>query len=475
MGERSAADVTIVAETFGSKPATVSSLKSENSTEQLICKSPQKKVKKSIDCKVGNAGGGSAGSAGADKCRRRTVLSLGVCQVVLGALLVCAGGVAVVRGAALSRVGAGLWAGAVGVLGGVVGVIAGIQDCYGAAQRECRGSPMLTAFLALSLAGLACGNSAAVLAATGLHRDYIRGPPLPELVPDLFQDEMQAWAPVLTNIVVLIVASAHCLVSVVAIWHTSRRICSCFRPKPPFDHNQFDPDYKQLSNYVININEKNINLNSKEQLKITNDINKSLDRKLDEKRQREYGSASSKEKLVSSWLGRHHAALSQGKGLKCKMPQPVVLLPAHAPSTLGRMAVLFPPRYATLPLPPAHYHQPPPPPPPIYYTGIPDSRVRRRRSPRDPRTRRRREGSSRESQLTRSLERIHRKRRAERRAERERASDDQLKQTYTGLDRAYAEQYIAVCDSSRSHAADRNDSLTSTDASDIITTHRDSY
>lgn len=63
-------------------------------------------------------------------------------------------------------------------------------------------------------------------------------------------------------------------------------------------------------------------------------------------------------------------------------------------------------------------------------------RLRRRRSPRSPRHERRRTGArqggrERDTQLTRSLERIHRKRRAER----ERMTEADLKRTYTGLDR----------------------------------------
>ncbi|CAG9786430.1 unnamed protein product [Diatraea saccharalis] len=129
-------------------------------------------------------------------------------------------------------------------------------------------------------------------------------------------------------------------------------------------------------------------------------------------------------------------------------------------SQLGRVPVgvlVPPPRYATLPLPPAHY---PPPPGRLYYP-LHDARFRRRRSPRERRAeRRRREERERDSKLTRSLERIHRKRRADR----DRPSDADLKRTYTGLDRAYAEQFIAVCDESR-HAAESHDSLASTTAS----------
>ncbi|CAH2106834.1 unnamed protein product [Euphydryas editha] len=120
----------------------------------------------------------------------------------------------------------------------------------------------------------------------------------------------------------------------------------------------------------------------------------------------------------------------------------------------------MPPRYATLPLPPAHY-------PPLYYP-VPDTRVRRRRSPRPARSERRRRTRREEAQLTRSLERIHRKRRVDR----EQPSVDDLKRTYTGLDRAYAEQFIAVCDESR-HAAEQHDSLASsaTDSSNSQHSH----
>ncbi|KPJ18309.1 hypothetical protein RR48_04755 [Papilio machaon] len=120
---------------------------------------------------------------------------------------------------------------------------------------------------------------------------------------------------------------------------------------------------------------------------------------------------------------------------------------------LGRVpvGVMLPPRYATLPLP-APYAAPP---------AHPAHRPRQTHSitPRD--------------SLTRSLERIHRKRRADR----DRPSDADLKRTYTGLDRAYAEQFIAVRDESR-HAAERLDSLASTDTSDTAhdrDTHRDPH
>ncbi|XP_045497575.1 uncharacterized protein LOC123695711 [Colias croceus] len=458
--ERSSTEnVTVVTGNF----PTVSSLKSEDSTEQLICKTPQKSTKskkgKSVSSKSVEAGSDDGGGS------RRIVVFLGLSQVVLGVLLVGGGALAVVKGAALSRVGAGLWSGCIAVVAGVVGVIAGINDCYGLNGPTSGG--LLTAFLALSLLCLACGNSAAVLAATGLQRDSLR-PPSPL---NTFEDEMQAWSPVLTNIGLLIIASVHCLVCIVSIYHLSRRVCSCFRPKQAFDHNQFDPAYKAPCVFHVDEIKKTQDL---ERLR-GHELCKELEAKLQgdsvkkKEEPQQFGSANSKEHLVDRWVGRQASTVPRprraaGVRKHRKPPAPLVLLPAHPAhpahaahaahpaSTLGRMPVsmVVSPRYATLPLPPAPYA----PPAQIYYP-IHDTRMRRRRSPRAVRHERRRQARERDS-LTRSLERIHRKRRADR----ERPSDADLKRTYTGLDRAYAEQFIAVCDESR-HAAEQHDSLAS--------------
>ncbi|XP_047517688.1 uncharacterized protein LOC125057820 [Pieris napi] len=437
---------------------TVSSLKSEDSTEQLICKTPQKNtVKRGVSVSSKSVEAGSDDGNGS----RRLIVALGVAQVGLGVLLVGSGALAVVKGAALSRVGAGLWAGGLAVVAGVVGVIAGLNDCY--ALNGPTSGGLLTAFLALSLLCLACGNSAAVLAAAGLRRDSLRDPdPL-----DTFQDEMQAWTPVLTNIALLIVASLHCLVCVISIYYLSKRVCSCFRPKQPFDHNQFSVDYKTPC--VFHVDEMKKAQDQERQR--GHELCKELEAKLQndapkrKKEECEFGSANSKEHLVNRWLGRHGGAAGRPlprhgvRKTRKPPPGPVVLVPAHPASTLGRMpvGVVVPPRpYATLPLPPAHY----PPPAQLYYP-IHDTRIRRRRSPREARHERRRRVARERDSLTRSLERIHRKRRADR----ERLSDADLKRTYTGLDRAYAEQFIAVCDSSRL-SAEQHDSLASTATSD---------
>ncbi|CAB3223523.1 unnamed protein product [Arctia plantaginis] len=323
--------------------ATVSSLKSENSTEQLICKTPQKKNKKVKDDKVKDKRSVCSKSveAGSDESSapRRLVVFLGLAQVVLGALLVGSGALAVVKGAALARVGAGLWAGCVAVVAGVVGVLAGINDCYGL-NGGANGSPLLTAFLALSLLCLACGNSAAVLAATGVHRDTQRQP----IVPTTFEDEMEAWTPVLTNIALLIIATVHCLVCIITIYHLSKRICPCFRPKQAFDHNQFDPTFKPVQQFVVNVDEVK-KAHDMERVK-NHELCKELETKLQggtlkkKKEEPEYGSANSKEKLVTRWLGRQGAqpaTTGRRRGVRKPRPKPphapLVLMPAHPAST----------------------------------------------------------------------------------------------------------------------------------------------
>ncbi|KAL4704611.1 hypothetical protein ACJJTC_002868 [Scirpophaga incertulas] len=291
--------------------ATVSSLKSEDSTEQLICKTPQK-LTKSVVAKS-DVGG-----------RRRVVVALGLAQAVLGALLVGAGAAALARGAALARAGAGLWAGGAAVVAGVVGVLAGVNDCC-TINAAPDGSPMLTAFLALSLLALACGNGAAVLAATGLQRDVTRPPPSPA---PTFEEEMKAWNPVLANIAVLIIASVQCVVCVASVCAVSRRVCPCLRARRPFDHNQFeaapapalqlvDEALKPRSHLARNMNGK---------------LHDTLKKKKDEVP--EYGSATSKERLVSHWLG-------QG-GARRRGPPPLLLLPAppHAASTVSPKLLL---------------------------------------------------------------------------------------------------------------------------------------
>ncbi|GBP30785.1 hypothetical protein EVAR_82527_1 [Eumeta japonica] len=136
------------------------------------------------------------------------------------------------------------------------------------------------------------------------------------------------------------------------------------------------------------------------------------------------------------------------------------------------LGVVVAPRYATLPLPHAHPPRRQLQHPPFYYPQHDHNTVNeeallfgddcllglifkytciaRRRQRRGP-------GATAHS--ARSLERVHRRRRAAARPDgtaHAQLSDADLRRTYTGLDRAYAEQFITVCDESRSQATDRS-------------------
>lgn len=66
---------------------------------------------------------------------------------------------------------------------------------------------------------------------------------------------MEAWTPVLSNIALLIIAALHCAVCAASIYHLSRRVCPCFRRKPPFDHNQFEPAFTPVRPCVFHVDE----------------------------------------------------------------------------------------------------------------------------------------------------------------------------------------------------------------------------
>ncbi|KAI8435508.1 hypothetical protein MSG28_003805 [Choristoneura fumiferana] len=125
-------------------------------------------------------------------------------------------------------------------------------------------------------------------------------------------------------------STVHCLVCIISIYHLSKRVCSCFRPRQAFDHNQFDPGFKQP--FVVHIDEKKGEPRDKEREK-GHELCKELEVKLQGETLKkkkaetpEFGSANSKEKLVSHWLGRQPAgatgaAVAAGSGGRGKRPR----------------------------------------------------------------------------------------------------------------------------------------------------------
>lgn len=190
------------------------------------------------------------------------------------------------------------------------------------------------------------------------------------------------WPPILANIGLLLASALHCLLALISVYHTAKRVCSCFRPREPFNHNQFDPTYSNLQQpySVMTVSEKaheKASKYSENQVNGTDnrkDLNKILEGKLmslesntdvtdghavDGKTNCEhrkmshdiggdphgvgsyFGSANSKDKLVCSWLGGHPGIpiklqkVPKNGIKKGKMKQqPVLLLPATAGNTV---------------------------------------------------------------------------------------------------------------------------------------------
>ncbi|XP_077297440.1 uncharacterized protein LOC143919122 [Arctopsyche grandis] len=467
--ERSSSEnVTIIAETFSdiAPSTTLSSVQSDDSAKQLICKTPQSpksKPKHNIDMKSATVESEFVESM--DKSRHspetmcsksiltslhsdislrdhserrpsRLILYLGIAQLLVGVLMVIAGGLVIIHEASLSRTGAGLWAGCLAIATGILGVLAGINDCYGLYDKETSrmGNLFLTLFLALSLIALAAGNLAAVLAGTGLLRDVRRPPSTSSLSSDQGEFAEIYWPPILANIGLLLASALHCLLALISVYHTAKRVCSCFRPREPFNHNQFDPTYSNLQQpySVMSVSEKAhekaSKYSSENQVNGNQDNRKDLNQMLEGKLMSSgsdtdatdghvldgktsksdhrkmshdiggdphgvgsyFGSANSKDKLVFSWLGGHPGIpiklqkVPKNGIKKGKMKQqPVFLLPATAGNTLTRpvpvpMVPVSASRlgYATLPMVPAGPHARPltrpmaPPPPHMLYPPV---------------------------------------------------------------------------------------------------------
>lgn len=162
----SSENTTIVAETFSDVPSTtLSSVKSENSTEKLIGKSQQMNKNKVKDNKMNVQGKLNDGNAieksrqNSDSCSKSVLTSLqsdisirdqserrksklilffGVAQLLVGVGMVITGGLVMVHGGALGKSGAGFWSGCLAIITGVMGVLGGINDCYGLYERQTR-------------------------------------------------------------------------------------------------------------------------------------------------------------------------------------------------------------------------------------------------------------------------------------------------------------------------------------------------
>lgn len=371
----------------------------EATSDMLIVKTPAAdSLPSTLKSRSSGGGSGSADNGtGLLDDDESAVLLLGCVQVGLGVLMAACGVLALVHEAAMAPVGAGLWGGAVAMAAGVVGVLAGLRGCYsvhGAPAPTGLSSVATTAFLALCLLALAISNLVVVLAVTGLVRDAQR-PRRPGFLL-LNEGELDDpenvgidWAPILSNCGLLVVSALHCVSAIMSIHRCYRRVCPCASRRP-------------LSSY------------SEDSLEPCGS----------------FYSTSSKERLISNWLGQHPGF---HRGNMVLIAQP----------TLPGTIFTLPHPQQSSPLPPPSvisYHFPGP----RFINPLAQPRYMVRRPPSHmygymARSKRRHPSEERRRRKSRESKRSRRKSTEERPM-----TEEEVAKTYTGLDREIAEEFIAI-------------------------------
>ncbi|KAI5698662.1 hypothetical protein M8J75_010152 [Diaphorina citri] len=168
------------------------------------------------------------------RSERNLLLILGGIQMTCGLLMVVFAILAILHDAALSSFAAGIWSGAMSLGCGFVGVVSGIRSCYH--SRHHVSVLCLTIYLALGLINVAVDNLALVIASTGLLRDAQR----PTYFVPLQEDdlglvdahvEVTNWAPVLSNLGLVITLTVQCLVTITSVLKCYRHVCVCSRTR----------------------------------------------------------------------------------------------------------------------------------------------------------------------------------------------------------------------------------------------------
>ncbi|XP_026685899.1 uncharacterized protein LOC113471163, partial [Diaphorina citri] len=168
------------------------------------------------------------------RSERNLLLILGGIQMTCGLLMVVFAILAILHDAALSSFAAGIWSGAMSLGCGFVGVLSGIRSCYH--SRHHVSVLCLTIYLALGLINVAVDNLALVIASTGLLRDAQR----PTYFVPLQEDdlglvdahvEVTNWAPVLSNLGLVITLTVQCLVTITSVLKCYRHVCVCSRTR----------------------------------------------------------------------------------------------------------------------------------------------------------------------------------------------------------------------------------------------------
>ncbi|KDR12999.1 hypothetical protein L798_13205 [Zootermopsis nevadensis] len=357
----------------------------------LVVKSPGDSFSSTLQTRSSTLSGSFRGEASSEE---NAFLFLGVAQMLLGVLMAVFGVLAIVHESSLSGVGAGLWGGAVAMATGVVGVLAGLRSCYSVTES----SPSrlaVTAFLALCLISLAVSNLVVVLSVIGLVRDGqsadVRAIQKENVKSDTDINDGPNWAPLLASCGLLLMACAQCLVTIVSGFRCYRQVCPCARRR---DEKQPLPDSPEPAG--------------------------------------SFYSTSSKETLISDWLGQ------QRRQNVLLITQPPVQGPCGPIFTLQAPPPVPPPSVIGYHLPNAPFLNPLVP--PHYMMSRPvktlGGTAERTKCLRDHNiVRRGRRGTNKRKHGSAASVPVEHQRPV---------TEEEVAQTYTGLDREIAEEFITI-------------------------------
>ncbi|KAL1495009.1 hypothetical protein ABEB36_010499 [Hypothenemus hampei] len=290
------------------------------------------------------------------------------------------------------QLGGGIW-------GGMLAMITGISGILSAAKHVCpfkhnAQKAAHTTFLALSLISVAVSQLIVVIACTGLARDVnsvefresLEKPETLSTLGKLTEEIAENYKGILFNIILIIVSSFECITAGIASYRSARELCPCFRKSEEY--------------YQDNLN------------------------------------AHRSHALVSSWLMDKHglsnsavpqiylvapsSTLERGSKMSSVMPVPLYAIPAPLiqPPIMG---------YPLIPAPLGSIPSPIIPPQNRKHTKVYKyymSRSRSRSRSREPTPRKSKSKSYEPQQMT----------------------EADLVRTYTGLDRAMAEEFIDICE-----------------------------
>lgn len=372
------------------------------STDQLVCKSPPDSSSVSVRSSIKN----EKKKKNAKKIET-DILCLGILQILLGLFMIAFGIMTIFHQASLSMIGAGIWSGLLCSTAGIFSIFASTKKCCTAISSFEKLSH--TICLALSLVGLALAQLVVVLSAISLSKDlnnqenenYLTEEGTPSFGGFTADGKFAIIIPenymgILSNFALIVASSLQCVCCIVVSVKKAKDVFPC-------------------------IQKKNVLYTGFEDNRPNN-----------------------RHALVQSWLGKHSpppqlyivssdSTLGKGSKVSNRLSlTPVFALPPH--QMMQQPPVV---NYPLIPAPLGIIPSPviPPSPPKQMYKRY--RRALKTRSLEHTPRRRSRSGSIRSKS----------DRAKERRRSQASISEKEVVQSYTGLDKTIAENFISICES----------------------------